>query len=103
MIQTVLALRERTHMVAIAFYAMLILALVSMVAHWTMRVRLMRLDSTRDRIEWLSFRSGDDVLNTYEAQFPRSVLPRFCRFVFWTAIVIAAVGLCTIVILQATG
>jgi hypothetical protein len=90
-------------MVAIAFCAMLILGLVSMVAHWTMRVRLMRLDSTRDRIEWLSFRGGDDVLNTYEALFPRSVLPRFCRFVFWTAIVIAAVGLCTIVILQASG
>ena len=87
-------------MVAIAFYAMVILGLVSMVAHWTMRVRLMRMDSSRDRIEWLSFRGGDDVLNTYESLFPRSVLPRFCRFVFWTAIVIAAVGLCTIVILQ---
>jgi hypothetical protein len=34
----------------------------------------------------------DDVLNTYEALFPRSVLPRFCRFVFWAAIVVAAVG-----------
>jgi hypothetical protein len=103
MIQTVLALRGQTHMVAIAFYAMLTLGLVSMVAHWTMRVRLMRFDSTRDRIEWLSFRGGDDVLNTYEVLSPRSVLPRFCRFVFWTAIVIAAVGLCTIVILQASG
>jgi hypothetical protein len=51
-------------MVAIAFSAMVILALVSMVVHWTMRIRLMRLDSTRDRIEWLSFRGGDDVLNT---------------------------------------
>jgi hypothetical protein len=103
MIQTVLALRGRTHMVAIAFHALLILGLVSMVAHWTMRVRLMRLDSTRDKIEWLSFRGGDDVLNTYEALFPRSALPRFCRFVFWTAIVLAAVGLCAIVILQASG
>jgi hypothetical protein len=90
-------------MVAIAFYAMVILGLVSMVAHWTMRVRLMRMDSSRDRIEWLSFRGGDDVLNTYESLFPRSVLPRFCRFVFWTVIVIAAVGLCTIVILQVSG
>jgi hypothetical protein len=90
-------------MVAIAFSAMLILALVSIVMHWTMRIRLMRLDSTRDRIEWLSFRGGDDVLNTYEALFPRSVLPRFCRFVFWTAIVVAAVGLCAIVILRVQG
>jgi hypothetical protein len=90
-------------MVAIAFDAMVILGLLSMVAHWTMRVRLMRLDSSRDRIGWLSLRGGDDVLNTYESLFPRSVLPRFCRFVFWTAIVIAAGALCTIVILQASG
>jgi len=89
-------------MVAIAVYAMLILGLVSMAAHWTMRIRLMRLDSTRDRIEWLSFRGGDDVLDTYEALFPRSVLPRFCRFVFWAAVVLAALGLCTIVILLAS-
>jgi hypothetical protein len=89
-------------MVAIAFYELLIVGLLSMVAHWTMRIRLMTLDSTRDRIEWLSYRSGDDVLNTYEALFPQSVLPRFCRFVFWTAIVLAAVGLCTIVTLHAS-
>lgn len=62
--------------------------------YWTMRIRLLRVNSTRDRIEWLSFRGGDDVLNTYEALFPRSVLPGFCRFVFWTAVVVAAVGLC---------
>jgi hypothetical protein len=90
-------------MVAIAFSAMVILALVSTVVHWTMRIRLMRLDSTRDRIEWLSFRGGDDVLNTYEALFPRSMMPRFCRFVFWTVIVIATVVLCAIVILKASG
>ena len=90
-------------MFAIAFSAMVILALVSIVVHWTMRIRLMRLDSTRDRIEWLSFHGGDDVLNTYEALFPRSGLPRFCRLVFWTAIVIAAVGLCAIVILKLSG
>jgi len=90
-------------MVAIVFYALLILGLLSMAAHWTMRLRLMRLDSSRDRIEWLSFRGGDDVLNTYEALFPLSLLPRFCRHVFRMAIVLAAVGLCTIVILQASG
>ena len=90
-------------MFAIAFSAMVILALVSIVVHWTMRIRLMRLDSTKDRIEWLSFHGGDDVLNTYETLFPRSVLPRFCHLVFWTAIVIAAVGLCAVVILKVSG
>lgn len=90
-------------MFAIAIAAMVILALVSIVVHWTMRIRLMRLDSTRDRVEWLSFDGGDDVLSTYEALFPRSVLPRFCRLVFWTAIVIGAIGLCAVVILKVSG
>jgi hypothetical protein len=42
-------------MVAIAFSAMVILAMISIVMHWTMRIRLMRLDSTRDRIELAEF------------------------------------------------
>lgn len=87
-------------MVAVAFSALVMLALVSVVFHWAMRVRLMKMDSSRDRIEWLSFRSGDDVLKTYEDLFPRSVLPRFCRFAFWTGIVSGVVGLCAMVILK---
>jgi hypothetical protein len=87
-------------MVAIAFSTMVVLAFLSTVAHLIMRIRLLRLDATRDRIEWLSFRSGDDVLNTYEALFPRSVLPRFCRLAFW-AVIVAAVGLCAFLILKA--
>jgi len=90
-------------MVGILFSAMVILAVVSSASYRAMRIRLMKADSARDRIEWLSFRSGDDVLNTYEALFPTSVLPRFCRLVFWTLIVIVAVGLCAIVILKASG
>jgi hypothetical protein len=81
-------------MFAIAFFGMVILALVSSTFYLLMRVRLTRVDSARDRIEWLSFRISDDVLATYEALYPRSVLPRFCRFVFWTTIVFAAVILC---------
>ena len=90
-------------MVAVAFSAMVILALVSSAFYFGMRIRLMRADSARDRIEWLSFRSGDDVLKTYAALFPRSVLPRFCRFVFWTLIAFAAVGLCAVVVLKTSG
>lgn len=82
---------------------MVILALLSIVIHWTMRIRLIRLDSTRGRIEWLGLRGGDDVLDTYEALFPRSVLPRFCRLVFWAAVVFAAVGLCAVVVLKVLG
>jgi hypothetical protein len=85
------------------FSAMVLLALVSGAFYSAMRIRLMRVDSARDRIEWLSFRSGDDVLDTYEALFPRSVLPRFCRFVFWTLIVSGAAGLCGTVTLKLLG
>jgi hypothetical protein len=46
-------------MVAVAFLALVILALVNIAFWWVMRIRLMRMDSARDRIEWLSFRSGD--------------------------------------------
>jgi hypothetical protein len=85
------------------FSAMVTLALVSGAFYFAMRIRLMRVDSARDRIESLSLRSGDDVLDTYEALFPRSVLPRFCRFVFWTVIVIGAFGVCLIITLKLLG
>jgi hypothetical protein len=87
-------------MFVVAFLAFVSLALVDIAFWLVMRVRLMRIDSARNRIEWLSFRSGDDVLDTYAAQFPRSVLPRFCRFIFWTAITMAVFGVCAIVVLK---
>jgi hypothetical protein len=88
-------------MAAVAFLAIVILALVNIAFWWVMRVRLMMMDSARDRIEWLSFRSGDDVLDAYASLFPQSVLPRFCRLAFWTVIVSAAVVLCAIALLKA--
>jgi hypothetical protein len=88
-------------MVAIAFLALVILALVNIAFWWVMRIRLMRVDSARDRIEWLSFRSGDNVLDRYAALFPRSVLPRYCRFAFWAVIVSAAIVLCAMTLLKA--
>lgn len=84
------------------FSAMVILALVSGASYFAMRIRLMRVDSATDRIESLSLHSAD-VLDTYEALFPRSVLPRFCRFVFWTVFVIGAVGVCFIITLKLLG
>ena len=90
-------------MVAAAFSTLVILGLVDIAFWWVMRIRLMRIDSARDRIEWLSFRTGDDVLDTYAALFPRSVLPRYCRLMFWTAIVFGAIALCAISILKTLG
>ena len=90
-------------MVAVAFSALVIVALVSGAFYLVMRIRLMRMDSARDRIEWLSLRSSDDVLDTYAALFPRSPLPRFCRFVFWMVIIIGAIGLCGTLALKFLG
>ena len=90
-------------MVAVAFLALVILALVNIAFWWVMRIRLMRMDSTRDRIEWLSFRSGDDVLDTYAALFPHSVLPRYCRFAFWAVVLSAAIVLCAMTMLKVLG
>ena len=90
-------------MVAFAFLALVILALVNIAFWWVMRIRLMRMDLASDRIEWLSFRSGDDVLDTYAALFPHSVLPRYCQFALWTVIVSAAIVLCAMTVLKAFG
>jgi hypothetical protein len=90
-------------MVAVAFLALVIMALVNNAFWWAMRIRLMRMDSARDRIEWLSFRTGDDVLDTYVNLFPHSVLPRNCRFAFWTGIVCAVILVCAMTIPKAFG
>jgi hypothetical protein len=90
-------------MAAVAFLAIVILALVNVAFWWVMRIRLMMMDSARDRIEWLSFRSGDDVLDAYASLFPQSVLPRYCRLAFWTVIASAAIVLCAIAMLKALG
>ncbi len=47
-------------MVDFAFAALVIMALVNIGFWFAMRIRLMRMDSARDRIEWLSLRSGDE-------------------------------------------
>ena len=89
---------ESMQMIAVAFSALVMLGLLSIGFHWYMRIRLLKMDLSRDRIEWLSFRGGDDVLTTYEDLFPRSVLPRFCRFVFWAVIFFAAAVLFEVIV-----
>ena len=85
-------------MFGLLFSVLGIIALLSAAFHIAMRIRLMRMDAARDRIEWLSFRGSTEVMDTYQALFPRSVLPRFCRFAFWTVIFCAAVVLCAILL-----
>jgi hypothetical protein len=80
------------------FLVLVLIAILSTAFHTAMRIRLMRMDAARDRIEWLSFRGSAEVMDTYQALFPRSFLPRFCRFAFWTFIFCAAVILCAIIL-----
>lgn len=88
-------------MFGLMFSVLVIIALLCGAFHTTMRIRLMRMDTARDRIEWLSFRGSTEVMDTYQALFPRSVLPRFCRFGFWAVIFCAAVVLCAIILKSA--
>jgi hypothetical protein len=85
-------------MFGLLFSVLGIITLLSTAFHIAMRIRLMRMDAARDRIEWLSFRGSTEVMDTYQTLFPRSVLPRFCRFAFWTFIFCAAVVLCAIIL-----
>ena len=85
-------------MFGLLFAALVAIGLLSTVIHTAMRIRLMRMDEGRDRIEWLSFRGWAEVMETYQALFPRSFLPRFCRFIFWEFIIFAAILLCAILL-----
>ncbi len=81
-------------MVAVVFLALPILAAVNLAFWLVMRIRLMRRDSATD---------SDDVLGTYAALFPNSVLPRCVRFASWTLIVCAAIILGATMMLKAFG
>jgi hypothetical protein len=63
-------------MFGLLFSVLVIIGLLSNAFHIAMRIRLLRMDAARDRIEWLSFRASTEVMDTYQAFSPRSVLPR---------------------------
>jgi hypothetical protein len=86
-------------MVGIAFSALVLMALVSIVFNFATRIRLMKHDTARDKLAWLS-RGSSEVWDTYEALFPGSYVPRFQRFAFWTVIICAALLLVSAVLLK---
>ena len=88
-------------MFGLMFSAVVLIALLCGAFHITMRIRLMRMDAARDRIEWLSFRGSTEVIDAYQALLPHSVPPRFCRFGFWAVTFCAAVVLCAIILKSA--
>ncbi len=92
------AVTDKSGMFGLLFLALVIIGLVSNVLHMTMRIRLLRIDPARDRIEWLSFRSWNEVVETYQEFFPRSALPRICRVAFWAFIAFATIALFAIIL-----
>ena len=85
-------------MLGLMFSALVIIAILCTAFYTAMRIRLMRIDTARDRIEWLSFRGSTEVMDTYQSLFPRSLLPRFCRFAFWAFIFFFAITLFAIIL-----
>jgi len=79
-------------MFAIAFSTLVLMALLGIAYNIAIRIRLMKHDTARDRVAWLS-RGSAEVWDAYEALFPGSFIPRYLRFVFWTVIVGAALVL----------
>lgn len=86
-------------MVGVAFSVLVLMALLGIVFNIVIRIRLMKHDTARDRLAWLS-RGSSEVWDTYEALFPGSFMPRYLRFLFRALIVCAALALISAVLLK---
>ena len=83
-------------MFGVFFSILVVLALLSILGEFAMRVRLTRRTS-HDKIAWWR-RGGDEVASTYEEIFPESRLPLFRRFVFWLLVTCACVLFFTMIL-----
>ena len=75
-------------MIAVAFFTLVGMALVGIALNLVIRIRLMKRDTARDRLDWLS-RGSAEAWDTYKALFPNSSMPRFLRIIFWAVVVFA--------------
>ena len=85
-------------MVAIAFSALLLVALSSIASELIMRIRLSVHEVKREKLLWWR-RGGDAVASEYREVFPQSILPSFRVYAFWGFVVIAAL-LCVTMFLR---
>ncbi len=76
-------------MFGVFFSILVVVAVLSIVAGFVMRVRLTKRAS-HDKIAWWR-RGGDEVAASYAEVFPDSRLPFFTRFVFWLLVTCAGV------------
>jgi hypothetical protein len=82
-------------MFAIFFSILVVIGLLGTCGEIVMRVRLTRMEGSRDKLAWWR-RGGDEVAATYEELFPRSRLSFFRRFAFWLFVAWSAVMLLSI-------
>ena len=82
--------RERlADMFGILFSILLVVVLLSIAGEIVMRVRLTRIDTSREKLAWWR-RGGDEVASTYEEFFPHSFLLLFRRVIFGSVIGVAS-------------
>ena len=74
-------------MFGVFFSILVVVALLSILGEFVMRIRLTGRAS-RDKIAWWR-RGGDEVSATYQEVFPDSRLPFFQRFIFWLLVACA--------------
>jgi len=76
-------------MFGVFFSILVVVALLSILGEFVMRVRITRRVS-HDKIAWWR-RGGDEVAASYAEVFPGSRLPFFSRFLFWLLVTCAGV------------
>jgi hypothetical protein len=81
----------------IFFSILVVIGLLSICGEIVMRVRLTRVETSRNKLVWWR-RGGDEVTATYEELFPRSRLPFFRRFALWLFLGCSAVMLLSILL-----
>jgi hypothetical protein len=81
----------------IFFLMLVVIGLLSIGGEIVMRVRLTRMETSRNKLVWWR-RGGDEVAASYEELFPLSPLPFFRRFAFWLFLAWSAVMLLSILL-----
>jgi hypothetical protein len=94
MIESARSNGRATKMFAILFSILVLVAILSACSNIVIRVRLTKVESSRDKLVWWR-RSSDEAGKTYRQLFPGSYLPQFIQATFWIILAAAAVTLFT--------
>jgi hypothetical protein len=78
--------------IALVFPVLVLMGLATILGEIVMRVRLTKLEPSRDKLVWWR-RGGDEVSATYQEAFPKSKLPLLRMLVWWIVIGFAGLGL----------